>query len=88
MHVDLTLLDTKGRKLVSMFAKDGDLHDAYICHEDQIVFEGDYAVAQLRASDSSLARIVIRRIYELFNWNSVNESMIEGRQKELLDRRL
>ena len=88
LHVDLTLLDTKGRKLVSMFAKDGDLHDAYICHEDQIVFEGDYAVAQLRASDSSLARIVIRRIYELFNWNSVNESMIEGRQKELLDRRL
>lgn len=88
LHVEVTLSDTNGRKLVPMFAKDGPLFDNYVCHEDQVAFEGDYPVAQLRASDSVLARNAIRRIYELFNWNSAEESTIEGRQKQLLEREL
>jgi|GraSoi_2013_40cm_1033754.scaffolds.fasta_scaffold393328_1 hypothetical protein len=70
-----------------MFAKDGILFGDYVCHEDQIAIEGDYPVAQLRASDSILARKAIRRIYELFNWNSADENMIENRQRLLLERR-
>lgn len=88
LHVDVTLSDTNGRRLTPMFAKDGDLWGAYVCHEDRITFEGDYPVAQLRASDSMLARNAIRRIYELFNWNTADENTIENRQKLLLERRL
>jgi hypothetical protein len=87
LHIELTLSDTKNRILVSMFAKDGHLHGNYVCNEDHVGFEEDYAVTELRASDIALARLAIRRIYELFNWNNATENMIEGKQKLLLERK-
>jgi hypothetical protein len=35
-----------------MFSNDGALYGDYICHDEEITFEGDYPVAQLRASDT------------------------------------
>lgn len=88
LRIEITLSDTKGRKLTSMFPSDGLLFDHYTCFEDRIVIEAEYPVAQLRAADTALARKAVRRVYELFNWNSAAENMIEGRQRQLIEHKL
>jgi Putative DNA-binding domain len=45
------------------------------------------SVSDLRADPEAIARKIIRRIFELFNWNEPNERMLTKWQQQLIQRR-
>jgi hypothetical protein len=43
-------------------------------------------MAVLRADPESVARGIIRRVFELFNWNDPDENMLRNWQQKLIQR--
>ena len=43
-------------------------------------------MAELRADPEALGRGIIRRIFELFNWNDHDEQMLRDWQQKLIQR--
>jgi acetyl-CoA carboxylase carboxyltransferase component len=41
-------------------------------------------VSELRADSEVIARRIVRRIFELFNWNDPDEKMLQSWQQKLL----
>lgn len=85
LRVTIRLTKTKGRQLVSLDA--GPLFDNYVCLEDKIEIIGEYSVSLLRASAEEIARRVIKRVFEIFQWTTARDEMIQQRQRQLLERR-
>jgi schlafen family protein len=88
VSVIVRLTKTSGRHLVSMGPMHGELHGEYVCKLDEIKISGDYSVSRLRASYEEIARYVIRRVFEIFQWTSVTDEIIQQRQRQLIERRL
>ncbi|HEY6347770.1 MAG TPA: hypothetical protein VI636_00020, partial [Candidatus Angelobacter sp.] len=86
LTITIHLADTKGRVLISR-GNDGPLMANYICLEPEIEVTVEYSVSQLRASPEDVARKVIRRIFEVFQWTGVRDDLIRDRQRQLIDRR-
>jgi len=89
VNLTIRLTDTQDRILKTFnIINEGDLHGEYICREPRVEVQTKCTVAELGASYDELARKVIRKIYELFNWNNSREEMIQGWQERLVNQRL
>lgn len=84
IRVEFVLNGCKGRMLGE--GQPGLLHRGYVCNEDQIKVAKNVKTADLESSPESMARIFIKEIFMLFNWNDPLESMLEDWQKKLLNR--
>jgi hypothetical protein len=62
------------------------LPSAYIASVPRLVIEQDYSVSELRASAEEIGIKVVRKIFEVFNWNNPDPNMIRGWQQKLLSR--
>lgn len=87
LTIRIRLTDTNGRVLAST-GDAGPLFDSYVCSEDEIEVSGEYSVSQLRASPEDVARPVIKRVFEIFQWTSVKDDLIRQYQRRLIERRL
>lgn len=83
IHIELTLNGCKGRVLGE--GQPGLLHRGYVCNEDQIIITKDIKAIDLKNSFESIARLFVKDIFMLFNWNDPLESMLEDWQKKLLE---
>lgn len=83
VHINLSLFGCRDRMLAS--SPGTLLGGSYISNEDQITIEKNVKAVDLRASFESVARIFIREIFMLFNWNNPDESMLESWQKKLIE---
>jgi hypothetical protein len=85
VHIRVRASGFEGRRLASL--------------DSRVVLFGDYrigesgfeivqttSVSALRADPESIARKIIRRIFELFNWNDPEESILAGWQQKLIQR--
>lgn len=86
LNVTVRMTDTKGRLLISR-GDAGPLFANYVCPENQVEIGGEYSVSQLRASPEGIARYVVRRIFEIFQWATIRDDLIEQRQRQLIERR-
>jgi hypothetical protein len=55
----------------------------YTSQEDRITVEGTVGVTELRTDAYALARRYVRRVFEIFNWNTVSEDLIADWQKHI-----
>jgi hypothetical protein len=85
VHIKIRMTDTKNRRLVSL--GEGLLVGPYTCIKPELIIELDLSTAELRASASAIARKIIKRIFEAFNWDNAKEEMIEQHQNKLISRR-
>jgi len=85
--VSLTLRSTgiKGRRLASLYPG-VTLSAQYRTELDTFEMAEVIAMAELRADPEALARRIIRRIFELFNWNDPEENMLHNWQQKLMQR--
>jgi hypothetical protein len=85
IQVTIRLVGIKDRQLVSMDPA-VDLFGEYVCQERELSIVGEHSVAELRASTEEIARKVVRRVFEIFNWSDPAETMIENWQRKLINR--
>lgn len=85
IHLKLNLTKCHDRKLAS-FEPLVSIWD-YISNEENIFIEKDIKVIDLHASFQDVAKDIIKKLFMLFNWNDADNSMIEGWQKKLLERK-
>jgi hypothetical protein len=89
ISLTIRLTDTENRTLKAFGGlREGFLYGRYTCREPRIEIQTECTVAQLAASYDELARNAIRRVYELFNWNTSDEEMMRSWQGRLLNRGL
>lgn len=85
----IRLTDTGNRTLKAFGdVREDSLPVGCTCREPQVEIRTECTVARLAASYDELARIAIRRVYDLFNWNTSGEEMIRSWQGRLMNRRL
>jgi hypothetical protein len=75
----------KGRKLVALDPR-VELGWEYRTEVPAFEIKATVAVSELRADPESLARKIIRGIFELFNWNDPEENMLQNWQQKLIQR--
>jgi hypothetical protein len=85
IHLNIRMVDTKGRRLKSF--GEGVLFGAFVCSEPELTIAMDLRVAELRASAKEIARKVIKRVFDAFNWDNATDEMIEQHQSRLLSGR-
>jgi hypothetical protein len=83
--LEITLVGCKDRKLVSYDPGIGIFN--YRSAEETINISKTFSTAELRASPNEIAGDIVKKIFMLFNWNDPADSMIEGWQKKLIERR-
>lgn len=77
--------NVKGRRLTSLDPSVGFYWDCQIALEAFEIKES-VTMADLRADPEAIARTIIRRIFELFNWNDPDENMLRDWQQKLIRR--
>jgi hypothetical protein len=87
IHIAILLRGSRDRILVSR-PPAGPLFSDYIAKVEPISVEGIVEMTDLRADSLAVARKFIRRIFELFNWNDFRDEVLQGWQKQLLEKRL
>jgi Putative DNA-binding domain len=75
----------KGRVLVSAYPGI-DLHGSYRTELASFEITEIVMVSDLRADPEGVARRMIRRVFELFNWNDPDETMLQNWQQKLIQR--
>jgi hypothetical protein len=75
----------KGRRLISADPL-AELHGDFRIEVSGFEIQETVGVSDLRADPEAIARGIIRRIYELFNWNDPDEKMLQSWQQKLLQR--
>ena len=77
--------EVKGRKLASL---DPRVELGWEYQTDIAAFEikESIAVSELRADPEAIARMIIRKIFEMFNWNNPDEVMLQNWQQKLTQR--
>jgi hypothetical protein len=85
ISVTLRATGIKGRKLASLYPGIN-LSAQYKTEVDSFELIEAVAMADLRADPEALARRIIRRIFELFNWNDPDENMLRDWQQKLIQR--
>lgn len=81
LHIKIRMTDTKDRRLISL--GEGLLIGSFVCIEPELSIELDLNTVELRVSASEIARKIIKRIFEAFNWDTAKEEMIEQHQDKL-----
>ncbi len=89
VKVEIKLVGTQGRKLVSLAPGRIDLFGSYIANVPEIVVPSkEIMKEQLLDSSRELALQTIKYIFETFNWENIPISVIEKDQQNLLERRI
>lgn len=85
VHLTVRASGIKGRRLISA---DGrvELYGVFRIEVPDFEIHETVGVSELRADAESIARRIIRRIFELFNWNDPDEKMLQSWQQKLLQR--
>jgi hypothetical protein len=86
IHAAIELTDMQNRRLEATEWNMIQFLADYTCKEPRVLIESDYMVAELRTSSEALAAKVVRKIFEVFNWNDPDPSMIQEQQQRLLTR--
>ncbi|HWY69818.1 MAG TPA: ATP-binding protein [Terriglobales bacterium] len=88
IHVSIELTDIKDRSLAATDVDSASLLGSFYSREPSLWIDRDYTVSEVRASAEELAIKVVKKIFEVFNWNSPDPNMIRGWQQRLLSRTL
>jgi len=75
----------KGRRLVSEGPR-LPFHQKYQTEESSFEILEALGMSDLRADPEAIARRIIRKIFELFNWNDPDDAMLRGWQQKLIRR--
>jgi hypothetical protein len=87
VRVDVTLTGAMNRLLVS--AQPGvHLGGEFRSRVTTIHIEETVALSDLRTDAQSVARRIVRRLFEMFNWNDPREEMLRGWQEKLISGKL
>ncbi len=85
VHVSIRLTGCRGRELVSSELRQP-MRPGQRSQDEEIVWEKDFQVVDLRASAEEIARQTVRHIFNVFNWTDVSEDFLMGWQDTLLHR--
>lgn len=85
VHLSVKASGIKGRRLVSADPR-AELHGDYRIEVSEFEIQESVGVSDLRADPEAIARRIIRRVYELFNWNDPDEKMLQSWQQKLIQR--
>lgn len=85
VHLNVRASGISGRRLISADPRVELYGDFRIEVPDFEIYE-TVGVSELRADSEVIARRIIRRIFELFNWNDPDEKMLQSWQQKLLQR--
>jgi len=87
IHLTVRLFGCNERQLASFEDFLVHLDDWYKSKDDAITWEKDIQIIELRANHKEIARHIAIHIFHVFNWNDVDEKMIEDWQDKLISRR-
>lgn len=87
LYFKLVLNNTKERCLLQRIGGRLPLREIYIAKENKISIEENIKVVELRASYKEIANRVIKQIFEIFNFDCIDESIIDEWQTKFLERR-
>lgn len=85
VHINVCGSGFRGRRLISVDSS-AELHGNYHTEGPEFEIRETVGVSDLRADFESIARRIIRRLCELFNWNDPDEKMLQSWQQKLLKR--
>lgn len=86
VHLAVRASGVNGRRLISL-QPDTELYGSLQVEVPSFAIRDTAGVSELRADPEAIARRIIRRIFEMFNWNDPDEKMIQSWQQTLLQRR-
>ncbi len=75
----------KGRMLVSM-TPGAFIREGYTIQVDNFEIKESVGISDLRSEPDTIARKIIVKIFELFNWNDPSENQINGWQQKFMRR--
>jgi hypothetical protein len=87
IELDLTLHGSMNRALVSR-PPASPLFSEYVSKAEPVRVKKVVELTDLRTDPLAVARRLIVEIFELFNWNNSVESVIEGWQRSLIEKRI
>jgi hypothetical protein len=85
VHLTVCASGIKGRRLISVDPS-AVLYGDFRIEVPEFEISETAGVSELRADSETIARRIIRRIFELFNWNDPDEKMLLSWQQKLLQR--
>jgi hypothetical protein len=85
VHLTVRGSGLKGRRLISTDPS-AELHGDFHTEVPWFETRETVGVSDLRADSEAIARRIIRRVFELFNWNDPDEKMLQNWQQKLLQR--
>lgn len=87
-YIQIILNNVKDRTLTTFDPSRGPLFFRYVSNVNSITWEKEVQKEHLIVNCVDLAKEVIKRVYEQFNWESFSEKLIDDEQKKLIERRL
>ncbi len=85
IHLTVKASEINGRKLVSADPR-VELYGDFRIEVPGFAFTEDVAISELRADPETVARRIVRNIFEFFNWNDPDEQMLYNWQQRLIQR--
>ena len=86
IRADVSLTGAMNRSLISTYPATPIPFD-FTSRIDTVSVNEQVEMTELRSNTLGVARIFIRRIFELFNWNDPSDKMLEGWQRDLVEKR-
>ncbi len=89
IHLEITLHNIQGRKLVVLDPMRGPLFDKYVCAEKNIVLEPvNYSHDEVQSRSKEIAIEYVKRVFEMFNWTNMPLNVFQTDQEKLLEGRI
>lgn len=86
IHVAITLHGCRDRQLAT-FDASVVLGPFYVAKDNVIPVDVDITTTELRASSEDLARRLVIDVFHVFNWTDVQDQVVAGWQRRLLEKR-
>lgn len=86
IRVDITLTGTMSRSLISTYPAAPVPLD-FTARIDTVSVSDEVEMTELRSETQGAARKLIKNIFELFNWNNPREDVLQGWQRDLVEKR-
>jgi len=86
VHLTVRASGFQGRKLISADDRVS-FYEIYKTDIPRFKIEETATVSDLRADPEAIARRIVRRIFEFYNWNDPDEQMLVSWQQRLIQRR-
>lgn len=85
VHLIVAASGIQGRKLISADPRVS-FYEVYQTAVPHFKIEEVATVSELRADPEAIARRIVERIFELYNWNNPDEQMLTNWQQRLIQR--